>query len=102
MKEYVINIDSIAYRNKCDVKMGSVDWRLIHNIESLSVKELADKVGNNGKAFLRAFITEKRTAEHFQQQDFLVLDFDDGFPYEKFKDRCQKYDLLPAFTYNYK
>lgn len=99
MKEYVINIDSIAYRNKCDVKMGSVDWRLIHNIESLSVKELADKVGNNGKAFLRAFITEKRTAEHFQQQDFLVLDFDDGFPYEKFKDRCQKYDLLPAFTY---
>lgn len=99
MKEYIINIDSIAYRNKCDVKMGSVDWRLIHNIESLSVKELADKVGNNGKAFLRAFITEKRTAEHFQQQDFLVLDFDDGFPYEKFKDRCQKYDLLPAFTY---
>lgn len=99
MKKFKVNIDIKGYRKKDDVQMGLVNFNVIHNIKEHSIEELADIVGNKGKAFLRALITEERTAAHFQQQDFLILDFDDGFSYQDFKDRCQKYDLLPVFTY---
>lgn len=99
MEKFEINIDTVRYYNKDKVAMGSVNENLEQNVEILSLEEMADEVGNKGRAFTRALLKGGRTSEDFVRQHFLVLDFDGTCTYKVFKKRCEEYNLPFAFTY---
>ena len=85
MEKFEINIDTVRYYNKDKVAMGSVNENLEQNVEILSLEEMADEVGNKGRAFTRALLKGGRTSEDFVRQHFLVLDFDGTCTYKMFK-----------------
>ena len=99
MKRFKINYDPKRYYRKTDVCMTSVNYNVKNNIITVTLEEMAELVGDKGHAFTRALLEGGRKEENFVEQNFLVLDFDNGFTYPEFKERCKKYHLSYAFTY---
>lgn len=99
----MINIDTIGYKKKPNKEIvGIINNRVAKNIEKLSPSDFSDRVGNQGKTFIRALIKGARNNANFIQQKLLVLDFDqepEQISYAEFCDRCMEYNIPFAFTY---
>lgn len=65
-----------------------------------NITQLADIIGRKGCTFCPAtFDQDKRCQDGFIQQQFFVLDFDEGITFEEFMNRCQQYHLPVLFVY---
>lgn len=103
MRKYQINIDPEQVNEKPgknDPVFAVISNRVARHRENLSMSKIIHEIGENGRAFTRAFVKDGiRDKEHFEKQIFLVLDFDENPNYKKIKKRLKKYGIPFTFTY---
>ena len=97
-----LSLDNVCYNCKPQKgEIGIISKRIPENIVDMEIEEIANNlVQPYGKSWCPAtFKDGRRLNENFVSQQIFGLDFDDGISFEEMIERCNKYNILPAFVY---
>lgn len=97
-----ISLDTQTFENKpTKIETAHISNRIAKCIEEIEVEEFASSVVQpNGKSFSGAvFANGERTNNSWKCQQVFALDIDGGITIEEMIDRCNKFNLKPAFIY---
>ena len=105
MNDIKVSFDKCSYTSKPDNhEIGRISKRIASSIEFINadnIKSFAHHVGEEGCTFSPAtFSNNTRSADTFQQMQFMVLDFDKGISFDAVKNRSERYDLNILFAYD--
>ncbi len=78
---------------------GFITQEIEGKIQTVTIREFAEAVGQDGRTFTPAIFNGARKIDNFVSQQVYVLDFDDGFTIAEFKERANKYKMEYAIIY---
>ena len=99
--EVEVMLDSIGFKRKPSKhESRGISKRLESSGKSITIGELAEKVGRNGFSMVPALLDgQGRKKENWVKQQLFPLDFYKGITLEEFDQRCEEIGIQPAFVY---
>ncbi len=99
--EFEVMLDSIRFEQKpTKPESKCISRRLESTRKSITIGELAEKVGENGVAMVPALLDgQGRKSQNWVKQQLFVLDFDEDITLDEFDQRCEEIGVQPALVY---
>ena len=97
-----LSLDTVCWNRKPkDGEIGVISKSVPKHIVEMEIEEFATNVVQPyGKTWCSAiFRDELRSNETFEEQQIFGLDIDEGISFEEMIERCNKYNIIPAFVY---
>lgn len=103
MKSVKVSLDMTEYKQKPKGKeIANISNNIFKQEKDISLKDLADYVGERGCTFCPAVFGNSRTASEVKQIQLLALDFDNkdnSVSFDEASDRSDRLGLPIAFAY---
>jgi len=97
-----LSLDTVCWNRKPkDGEIGVISKSVPKHIVEMEIEEFATNVVQPyGKTWCSAIFRDGlRSNETFEEQQIFGLDIDEGISFEEMIERCNKYNIIPAFVY---
>jgi len=98
-----LSLDNVCWNRKPKDRneIGVISLSVPKNIVNISIEELANNITQPfGKSWCPAIFRDGiRSNDTFVSQQIFGLDIDEGITFEEMMERCNKYNIIPAFVY---
>ena len=98
-----LSLDTVCWNRKPKGKpeIGAISLSIPKNIVEISIEEFAKNVVQPyGKSWSPTIFKDGiRSNDTFVSQQVFCLDIDEGLAFDDMLERCDKYNIIPAFVY---